>query len=178
MRVLSSVPGWRPWACASASHRTARTHTHSIFCLLSLTPDSTNTMRFCSGFILSIWTRRHLVQTQPTGEGKKPQPPKTPSEPPRGKTTSACSWLSRWTSECWWLSRSPQRAIQHEEGRKEGRKQSPNWAKGKQRQHARGETRAPNWRRYNIIKFNDNVTIIIKFYSSFKTLFFLTCLPF
>ena len=51
-------------------------HNHSIFCLLSLTPDATNTMRFCSGFILSIWTRRHLVQTQPRGEGKKPQPPK------------------------------------------------------------------------------------------------------
>ena len=53
-------------------------HNHSIFCLLSLTPDATNTMRFCSGFILSIWTRRHLVQTQPRGEGKKPQPPKNP----------------------------------------------------------------------------------------------------
>ena len=48
-------------------------HNHSIFCLLSLTPDATNTMRFCSGFIFSIRTRRHLVLTQP---------PK-PTHPPR-----------------------------------------------------------------------------------------------
>ena len=44
------------------------THTHSIFCLLSLTPHATNAMRFCSRFILSIRTRRHrpLVLTQPS----------------------------------------------------------------------------------------------------------------
>ena len=35
-------------------------HAHSIFCLLSLTPGVTNAMLFCSRFILSIWTRRHL----------------------------------------------------------------------------------------------------------------------
>ena len=43
------------------------THTRSIFCLLSLTPDATNAMRFCSRLILSIRTRRHLVETQPRG---------------------------------------------------------------------------------------------------------------
>ena len=57
-------------------------HTHSIFCLLSLTPDATVAMRFCSRFILSIRTRRHLVLTQPRGEGKNPSPPKTPPDTP------------------------------------------------------------------------------------------------
>ena len=61
-------------------------HNHSIFCLLSLTPDATNTMRFCSGFIFSIRTRRHLVLT-PT---PKTHPPSQRRRPCGRRARASC----------------------------------------------------------------------------------------
>ena len=51
------------------------THTHSIFCLQSLTSDATNAMLTFSRFVVSIRTRRHRPWS-------KPKPPKH-THPPR-----------------------------------------------------------------------------------------------
>ena len=121
------------------------THKHSIFCLLSLTPDATNTMRFCSGFIFSIRTRRHLVLTQARGEGKKPQPPKKNRSPPkRDRVSASVQPRFDWMTNSWLWYRPNEPTRHPARGRKEGRKET---SPPKKHTHPPSQRRRPCGRR-------------------------------